>query len=332
MKSDPITASDLKQLDDAFKQLFVVTPIDTVTSIATESRDEDSPKACLVQLRFAENEPNVAALASFLWRHAVTYALSRRRRLKLHDEIARLEPGDMSGYVIPVNAARDAFIEFNKTYPGRASEVGEVLAYCIAMHHLGAVQVAAKMSLKTAANMAVHGLDGIHAKVENGALTVYFLESKLSGSANDGVSEYATSATDFLGGTKKYLLEFSIVRDLGNLDTLQGSDRELALRFFDVIGEPDAPRRQRYIGVVCYSETKLYGKVPPVAKGQEYGFHEKWFASRYTELLQHHWLAARKHLSATGVELEKCSVYFVAVPDVNRLRELFYEQMHGKLA
>jgi hypothetical protein len=57
-------------------------------------------------------------------------------------------------------AVRDVFINFNEKHPSRASEVGEVLAYCVTQHYLSAAQVAAKMALKTSSNMPVHGLAG----------------------------------------------------------------------------------------------------------------------------------------------------------------------------
>ncbi|MEN4946406.1 Hachiman antiphage defense system protein HamA [Pseudomonas proteolytica] len=44
----------------------------------------------------------------------------------------------------------------------------------MAIHHLGAAQLVAKMSLKTSSNMPVHGLDGIHASVKDGGAKRFF--------------------------------------------------------------------------------------------------------------------------------------------------------------
>jgi Cap4 SAVED domain len=119
----------------------------------------------------------------------VNYALSRRRR-EAFQKALKDKTADVSIATDIVRAVRSVFIEFQKDYPGRASEVGEVLAYCIAVDHLKATS---KMSLKTSGNMPVHGLDGIHALFEKHALTIYFLESKLAKTANDGAREYAES-------------------------------------------------------------------------------------------------------------------------------------------
>ncbi|KCB52860.1 PF08878 domain protein [Bordetella hinzii 1277] len=176
----------------------------------------------------------------------------------------------------------------------------------------------------------MHGLDGIHAKVENGALYVFFLESKLSQSANAGVKDYAESVAGFGNNLKQYLLEYSIVRDLGNLDSLAGEERDLALACFDVMDSPDAvERRERSVGVIVYKEGQ-FGKLTPVQPKQPVGFHEFEFAGAYAAQLDHHQQAALKHLSAGNVDCNKCHVYFVAVPDVDELREQFYIRMGYK--
>ncbi len=240
------------------------------------------------------------------------------------------EGADISSLGSIMTAVRDAFIEFHEEHPSRASEVGEVLAYCIALSQLGAAQVAAKMSLKTSSNMPVHGLDGLHAKVENGCLYIYFLESKLSKSANDGVADYAKSVAGFGSNVKQYLLEYTLARDLSNLDSLEGSERELAIQAFDVMGSPDlVARRERSVGVVLYTDG-LFGKLSPVADGQPADFHEKEFVNAYTKLLNHHQDAALTHLKKHSVDPNKCRIFFVAVPDVNELRALFYDRLGYK--
>src|SRR5256885_12132715 len=89
------------------------------------------------------------------------------------------------------------------------------------------------MSLKTNNNMPVHGLDGIHATVEGGWLVIYFLESKLNKTANGGAADFAESGADFTSNKKQYRREYSIVRDLGKLDTLDEESRKVALRYLD---------------------------------------------------------------------------------------------------
>ncbi|EQC1016092.1 DUF1837 domain-containing protein [Pseudomonas aeruginosa] len=319
--------TDAEIVQDALEKLLDKSPLGKFVKLTIRSEDPTTPLTTLMHIGFKENLGNTLALADFLWTQALNYALTRRRREQIRARLEDAPPGDISAIAAPVNAARDAFIQFHKDYPSRASEVGEVLAYCIAVNDLGAAQVAAKMSLKTSGNMPVHGLDGIHAKVEAGALYVFFLESKLSQSANAGVKDYAESVAGFGSNLKQYLLEYSIVRDLGNLDSLTGAERDLALACFDVMDSPDTvERRERSVGVILYKENQ-FEKLSPVKQGQPVGFHEAEFVAAYASQLAHHQNAALKHLAAGNVDTNKCQVYFVAVPDVDELREQFYQRM-----
>lgn len=315
-------------LKKAIEDLLDSAPLDTVVACAVPidtSTSANHPRTALLHTIFNEDKPQIDALARFLWKQSVNYALSRRRRVAFL-KILQTSSADLSAAADIIQVVRNVFIEFRKQYPSRASEVGEVLAYCIALHHLKAAQVAAKMSLKTSPNMPVHGLDGIHAIFENDALTVYFLESKLSQSANDGVREYAESVAGFLKDEKQYLREYELVGELGNLDSLEGDARELMLQHFDVVGKPNIHRRERSVGVICYSEKKHFANTIPVSDGP-IDAHEKHFAGNYAQERTHHQQAALKHLQAQGADPNKCIVFFVAVPDVDALREKFYAAM-----
>lgn len=313
------TLLDPSALDNV---LVCLCPIDSATSAA-------HPRTALLHVRFNEDKPNIEAMARYLWKQALNYALSRRRRLAFQKAISEADPADVSCANDIVTAARSVFIDFRKKYPSRASEVGEILAYCITIHHLKAAQIAAKMSLKTSSNMPVHGLDGIHAAFQNDALTVYFLESKLSKSANDGASEFAKSTAAFLKNEKQYLREYELICDLSNLDTLTGEAREIALQYFDVINNPQISRRERSVGVICYSEGDFEKNIP-VSDGP-IDAHEKHFQGLYEKKLNHHQSAALKHITENEADPNKCTLYFVAVPDVIDLREKFYDAMGIKI-
>ena len=85
---------------------------------------------------------------------------------------------------------------------------------------------------------------------------------------------------------------------MGNLDTLDEESRKVALRYFDVMASPDdVPKRERYVGVVLYSDDKLFKGLPPVNNQQQPGFHEKELAATYSRELEHHQKAAMKHLT-----------------------------------
>jgi hypothetical protein len=318
---------ELLQLKSGLEGLLDPVKLSQHVAVAAVSKPPSQPSTTLMHVRFVEDKADVEKLAAYLWSAAQNYSLSRRRREELRAQIEAAPAGDLSVLALVTNAVRDAFLEFNAAYPHRSSEVGELLAYCVALEQLGAAQLLAKMALKTNNNMPVHGLDGVHGKVENGWLTLYFLESKLSSSANAGAKEFAESVAGFSNDTKQYQREYQLVKELGNLDALSPSDKQIALEYFDIFGSSDKQRRERYVGVILYSDPKAFTSLPSVSDDQEPGFHEKVFAEAYAKLLDHHQKAALKHINNESGKAEKCRVYFVAVPDADDLRERLYQAM-----
>ncbi len=311
-------------LSDALQTLINPADLDDYIRCAVEHviDPEVTPPTALLHPRFNEDLPKISALAEFLWQQCFYYALPRRKQKKFAAALAK----DPSMALAVTRAVRSAFMDFSQKNPSRSSEVGEVIAYALVQHLLKAPQVAAKMALKTSANMPVHGLDGIHARFEDGAMTVFFLEAKLTRNANAGAKAYAESAKEFLSSRSQYLREYDIVADLGNLDDLQGDAREAALAYFDVVGNQRAQRRERYVGVVCYSEKKVYADKIAIGSGP-IDAHENDFAEKLAVLKDRYRKAALKHLKANGADPAKCFVFFLAVPDVNQLRRDFYAAM-----
>lgn len=316
-------------LDEVIDKLLNQSPLDDFVKCALDFSVQlpgSPPKLALLHVRFQEDTPNTGSLADFLSSQAVNYALSRRRRDAYMTQLNSGKNGDLSLTSQIHKAVRSAFIEFRKEFPSRASEVGEVLAYCVAIHHLGAAQLVAKMSLKTSTNMPVHGLDGIHASVKDGVLNVFFLESKLAGTAASGTADYAESIAGFGSNKKQYLQEYGLVRDLGNLDTLEPAEKELLMDYLDVFKKPNSPKRERSVGVICYSETKHFGNKIPVDDGA-IDKHEIHFGELYTKDHARHHGNVSNQLAKHAVDPNKCMLYLVAVPDVDELREQFYESL-----
>lgn len=292
----------------------------------TPEEKEQNPSLRLLHLRFNEDIPDLDALAEHLSSASMDYVLSRRRRDAFYLELSKAKNSSLRAVPKMMRAVKDAFIEFRAAYPERASEVGEVLAYCVALHHLGAAQLVSKMSLKTSHNMPVHGLDGIHAKFDGGVLTVFFLESKVTSTATSGSRDYAKSLAGFGSNKKQYLREYALIGDVGNLDVLEGEEREQLLEFLNPYSSKDLPKRERSIGVICYSENKLFSNTIPVDDGDPRK-HEKHFANLYAADRNRHQKNLTNQLEKHGITTAKCAVYLVAVPDVGALREGFYKAL-----
>ncbi len=286
------------------------------------------PPVHLIFPKFREDAPDIQALAEWLCFCAVNYAIPLKKRMRASADAATSSTGgDMVFAARLVNEAKRAFMEFNKKYPNRASEVGELLAYVVALHYLNAPQIASKMALKTSNNMPIHGLDGIHAKFSDGVMTLYFLESKLALTSKGGIRKYAESAASFAANRKQYLIEYEVLSDLGNLSALSEENRKIALEYLDVYGAKKDFRVERSIGVICYSEKRLYSRkekkgdeVPPAA-------HEKAFAERLRGSAEEFSSAAKSALKKKGTDPSDCQLFFVALPDVRVLRSTFQEGM-----
>lgn len=317
-----LPSAEIQAAIEALKNPCDLGSILTCAASHIDATDNAGPRTGLLHPRFREDVPLVDDLARVLSEQCVFYALPRKKRLELHEQIKQ----DISKIARTMAIVREVFVDFNARHPSRASEVGEVLAYCIAQTHLSAAQVASKMALKTSANMPVHGLDGVHAAFENGALTIYFLEAKLASGARVGATRYAKSAADFLANKKQYDREYQLVGDLGHFDSLAGEARQAAIDYFDIWNKPALPRRERFVGVICHSEPKHFANTLPIDDGPV-EVHEAHFTEIYSADRAALRTFANAAIIKAGGNPAKAVLYFVAVPDINALRKSFYSAL-----
>ncbi|MBR7782327.1 HamA C-terminal domain-containing protein [Undibacterium luofuense] len=282
----------------------------------------------LLFLRFEEDVPTDDAFIEHLLDSIIGYAIPKKKRLAA---LARSHSSRTQADTRPLarlqREARRLFLEYDPDNTGRFGEVGELIAYCVAERHLGAAQIAAKLSLKTNNNMPVHGIDGIHAKFEDGVMNVFWLESKLAPSANDGAKEFAISTATFLSNRTQYLRELTIVTDFSNIDALPQDQKDVLLSYFDMYDSDSVlQKRDRHVGVICYDEN-LYGQGIPVDDTKPPSIHEEHFIERYAKKHKHHDDALMKHLKNQTVKSTKSLAFFIAVPSVDGLRQKFGEAL-----
>ncbi len=299
-----------------------------------KSLPEEAPRVDFLCLRFREHQPEEEVLAEALWRQLVNYALPKRR---IAQALARATEGggiDASPFADLVAEARRAFISYNASAgtpqsEARYGEVGEIIAFCVASHHLEAAQIAAKMALKTNSEMPVFGLDGIHAALgSDGTLTLYCLESKLVGDPDGGANQYVASMSEFIQSRHQKLNELRIVRDMGNLDQLEGAAKEAALAYFDPYSEASALVRERYVGVIAYNEPEYGNGIPP-NDSTPVAAHFERFQRAYAGLAPRIASQVKSRLERKQLELGICRAFFLALPDVSNLKRLFAKEMSG---
>lgn len=298
--------------------------------VALESIDTDAPRVDHLFLRFKESIPDENTLAEVICHQVVNYAIPRR---KIRELLARIKnPLDFSEHSKILSEAKRAFIRFDSQATGcraniRYGEIGEVIAFCVASHFLGAGQVAAKMALKTNSEMPVFGLDGIHVRGENdGTITVFFMESKVVGDAKSGGAQYSDSAGGFDQDRAHKLNENRIARDLSNFDLFEGAVREAALEYFNPYGEASENVRERFVGVIVYSEP-AYEKRIPVNDATPLTAHEANFLIHYTAGHADILKSLKQSLKNKKAEPGRCRAFFLAVPDSAKLKELFAKEM-----
>lgn len=282
----------------------------------------------LLFLRFEEDVPRDDAFIEHLLDSIIAYAIPKKKR---QAALARSNESRTHTDTRPLarlhREARRLFLEYDPDNTGRFGEIGELIAYCVAERHLGAAQIAAKLSLKTNSNMPVHGIDGIHAKFADGVMNVFWLESKLAQSANDGAKEFAISTAAFVSNRAQYLRELTIVTDFSNLDALPQDQKNVLLSYFDMYdSESVLQKRDRHVGFICYEE-KIYSKGIPIDDSKPPSIHEEHFIELYAKQHKHHDEALLKHLNGNNVKSTKLQAFFIAVPSVDGLRQKFGEAL-----
>lgn len=292
------------------------------------SNDGAHQRSRLLYLRFEEDVPRSEAFIEFLLDSIIAYAIPKKKRLAA---IARSNQSRTGADTRPLarlqREARRLFLEYDPNNTGRFGEVGELIAYCVAERHLGAAQIAAKLSLKTNSNMPVHGIDGIHAKFSEGVMSVFWLESKLAPSANNGAKEFAISTAAFAENRAQYLRELTIITDFSNLDALPQDQKDVLLSYFDTYeSESVLQKRDRHVGFICYDE-KQYGKGIPIDDSKPPSIHEEHFITHYAKQHKHHDDALLRHLNDNNVKATKSMAFFIAVPSVDGLRQKFGEAL-----
>lgn len=298
---------------------------------AKESGSADAPRVDYLYLRYKEAIPDEAGLAEIVYHQIVNYAIPRKKIRELVER-SRSNPLDFSLYSKIFEEAKRAFIKYDSKATGpraniRYGEIGEIIAFCVASHFLTAGQVAAKMALKTNAEMPVFGLDGIHVRGEDdGTITAYFMEAKVVGEAESGAVQYATSAGGFDNDRKHKLNEQRIARDLSNFDMFEGALREAALNYFDPYGQTSENVRERFVGVIVYSEPLFADKIP-VNDATPLDAHEKHFLKGFEGLYDGFSATLKKALESKSAEPGRCRAFFLAVPDTQELKNLFAKQI-----
>jgi hypothetical protein len=316
-------------MNSAREQLFdaLLDSIDGVNNVlkeVTASPPLDQPR--LLFLRMREHEPQAEEFAELLTDLLVDYAIPLAKRQQAIKDAGESNTRGSTAAVSRLRReAERLLVRFSEENKGRYGELGELISYVIAVHFLGAAQIGAKMALKTAAGMPVHGVDGLHVRANaDGSITFFLLESKLVPDAADASRDMIDSISTYQSDRGRKLNELRLVSDLSNLESLAGEARDAAKSFFNVYSGDGRHlmRRDMHVGSLVFSED-AYGQSLPRDASKPITIHEENLERLYAA--KHH--RFKKNLEnqakSKSLDLGGCHVFLIGVPDVNELKRIF---------
>ena len=299
---------------------------------ALDELPSDALKLDLLFVRFKEDNPVLSNFVKVLMKQLVNYIIPARKR----DEVKRAtldSNGDIYAKSIELFIeARDTLISYNISAKNqnRYSEIAELIAFCIASEYLGAPQIASKMYLKTNSQMPIHGLDGLHAKVDEfDDLVLYYLESKLSNNFDSCASDFAESVDKFEKNNKFQENEFRIIHDFGNFDALVGDAKNAALDYFNPYSQKSNSIKERYVGALTYSEPQ-YGVKHPVCDNKPASYHEDLFKMGYKAKHSNYLQKLCTQIEKYNLNKDKLLVFALAIPDSENLKLEFAKAVSGE--
>lgn len=317
----------MSNAEDCFSKLLdPINGVDNVLKEVAVTPLLEQPR--LLFLRMQEHIPQVNALSELLVDQLVNYVIPLSKRREAFAQSSKSATGgDMAAVSRLRREAKRLLITYNEKHPGRYGEVGELIAYVVAVRYLGAAQLGAKMALKTSSEMPVHGVDGLHgSQADDGSVLFYLLESKLVPDATDASREMVKSIAEHQADRSRMLNELRLVSDLSNLDSLDGEAREAAKSFFNSYTGDGSHLRRRdiHVGSLVFSESAFQDKLPrDLKKPPE--IHEEHLEKLYAAKHDVFSKNLKNQADAKGVDLGGCIVFLIAIPDVNEFKKIFAE-------
>ncbi|MBN3100190.1 DUF1837 domain-containing protein [Pectobacterium brasiliense] len=324
--------------------------LDNILLLAQECQHTDPLKVNLLCLGFKEDLPKEKELAETLFLELINYCiphpvLKKRKELalsegkseaRLYSELIRDARSLFMKYKLESSLTKnneetqEKFDQRVKNANVRYGEVGELISYCIAIHFLKAAQLVSKMALKTSSEMPVFGLDGIHATIDSdGSLNVFYLESKMTREFNSGSEQFSKSVSGFESDRHGRRNEYRIIQDLSNLESLDGEERIKAVNYFDPYSSESSNVRERFIGIIAYSE-KIYNNKLKIDDNKPLSIHTEHFIKNYISTYEDKTNTLTENLIKSGATPQRCRVYILALPDVDSFKLDFAKELSGE--
>lgn len=226
-----------------------------------------------------------------------------------HQAISRLE-----------QEARSLFIRARDSSK-RTGEAGELLLYLLTEWLLDAPQIIAKMSLKTNAQMPVHGSDGIHVRYDAAAerLIFYSGEAKLHIDLGQAIKAAANSIKS---GREKMQHELELVQRHIDFAGLDEQARTSLLRYLDPFDDAYNDRVEVVTCLVGF-DFAAYAELT----ANEADNADADFTAMALEKIREVGPTFAKALIDAGLPSQKVELFLFPLPSVTALRDRFQDQI-----
>jgi hypothetical protein len=277
-------------------------------------------------LPFRSGKPCTGELLDTIRGYICNFAMSRAEIEAVHNSVASASPQQrMIAYNKLRDDAADLFIKAQKS-TNRNGECGELLLYLLTEWILEAPQVLAKMSLKTNAQMPVHGSDGIHVKYDpvTDGLIFFWGEAKLHATVTGALGSAITSISSALK-YDKMKEDINLVRRYINFSGLPTMGQAKLLEFLDPLS-PKSQKRTDASACLIGFDFDGFAKLSSVPTAQ--------LEDKFKALLADGVKSATKDLEtklkAAGVSHHRMEVFFLPLQSVEELRIYFQNRIGWK--
>lgn len=315
----------------------MLTPAELVTLLAPTTPDLTPRIGCMEKtwtadgakisgrffyVTFRDSKPTVDDLITIAHARMVNFVMPRYRVNEVTQQLAA-NPGVMDPWVLLTTEARDLFMRTDKE-TGRSGELGELLLYMLIEWVLKAPIVACKMYLKTAQQMPVHGVDGIHLGYETDNLIMYWGESKLHQTLSSALSDIAESISEYVKDPTKYANEVRIIRANLDLETITGEARQAIKNYFNPYKSESNKLRECYACLAGF-DSKLYDTVSTFDPDACEPAFRLAYEKRVTSACE---LIVTK-VKAAGLHNFRFSYFLLPFPSVEDARAKFQARLWG---
>ncbi len=267
-------------------------------------------------LAFRDGRPTLDELISALEPKLVGFCLPRSEINAAIDPSTPATPQEVLERISALaGRARRLFIK-TRVATGRSGEAGELLLYLLTEWVLAAPQLIAKMSLKTNAQMPVHGSDGIHVRYDETerTLLLFWGEAKVHQSITQAVAAAANSMGTFY--RDQLAAEIVLVKAHHHMADLPTEAREVLLDYLDPYSEQSNSRKDVSTCLIMFDFDAALEALPAAER-------EGIFRTALDRAIEKAIRDFDAAATAAGIQQHNVELFFLPVPSVEKFRQAF---------